>query len=317
MSRLRRLFAVAVTGAVANLPVALAVDPPAPTIPRAMPGDSVLPPPAVLAGPESCDPPATLGACLPSCAPHCRLHLPLCGPRMRIAAPAPATAPRLSCPTPVCDAGCGVPASPGFGTGPSRPSTIQPTMTTIQVPYTYMVPVPTFAMMPHTTVGFGAAPTAAIGQFGAVGFGAAPVAGFSFGGVQPAAATGFGAAPSGLSDAVLRNLLAAAAQGQSRDAGFGTAPAADDPCKKELAAVNVRIDKIRQDLDEIRVALAETKQIEKKVLPMILSALEDHAALLKGISAKIGEVPDGKTLMGTVSELGARLDKLKQVNKLK
>ena len=300
---LRRPIWAALVGMVAHPMSAPAADTQLP-IPRIMPsgeapGTVASPNPPAMALPENCDPPSAIGAC----PPLCKVHRPICGPRIRVIVPPAEVTYRKVCPPAVESANCGSecagppPSRDGFGAAPTRP-----TMTTIQVPYTYMVPVPTFAVMPQTNVGFGAAPVG--------GFGAVP----QFGGIQPvsAANAGFGAAGNpqneAMNEAMIRALLEAM-KSQSKD-GFGAAPASEDSCKKELAALNAKIEKLRTDLDAFRKEIAQNDVLLKEAL----IKLSEKIVI---VNDKLGETKGNKTLAATIAELDAKLEKLKTDNNLK
>ncbi len=321
MPRSRLLFVIPLIGVAAYFPAGAAEQIPLP-LPMPMPKTAepaappvTLPPPVASAAGDA---PAA-----EACAPAGQACGPLCGPRIRVVVPRPIITFRKICsapeePTcavsaPTCAAGCAAPGNfggDGFGAAPSRP--VAPTMTTIHVPYTYMVPVPTFAVMPQTSsFGFGASSSAGFGA----GFGAVPVGGFGgvsqfgtvgqFGGVPAGlpAGNGFGAAGNSSNDVLLRAIVAAV---MKKDGGFGAAPEADD-CKKDLAAMNAKIELLRADLADFA---RTTRENDGKVKEAIVKLSEK----LVIVNDKLGDTKDGKTLAATIAELDERITALKKNN---
>lgn len=331
MSRRSRSFLVATIGVALLTTTVLGGEPVILNSPRAMPGNPAVtvpaPPPNYQPAPApayadpSC---ATHDSCPVDCGPSVQC-LPSCGPRVRLFASRPQIIYRTtrerrvveaeSCPAEPAPCTTSCTTGGGFGAAPSRPQ--QPGTTTVHVPYTYWVPVPTFAMMPQQSFGgFGAVPS---------GFGAAPM---GFGAVQTAgftantAATGFGSAGSNMNEAAIRAALAALLKSQGKDGGFGGV--GDDSCKKDIAELAARVDKLRSDLDEFRKISTDTQTklteaVGKSVTDnaKIVVALKDIADTLERLNKKVGDGPDGKSLTQTMDELNKRLEKLKEDNKLK
>lgn len=205
------------------------------------------PMPPTPASTELLQAPSPIDACNDPCPASCPTVCPTVrGPRARIVIPHPiitfrkcgtrvveASCPPELCPTmaPPCQPSCQIP----YGASGPR-------MTTVMVPYTYYVQVPTYGVVP--TAGYGAAPVsygAAPGAYGAapVAYGTAPVAY----GIAPvsygAAPVAYGAAP------------VAPPQMVYGAAPVYGAPPADD-CKKSLGEINAKIEKLKTDVADLK-----------------------------------------------------------------
>lgn len=193
-------------------------------------------------------------------------------------------------------------------------------MTTVHVPYTYLVPVPTYGMMPVS--GFGSAPTVGFGS--SLGFGSAPSVGFGsslgFGGIQTAGfggnipTPGFGGNGGNINEATLRAFLAAATKSQPKETGFGSAPAGDEGCKKELAELSAQVEKIRIELTEFKKTNISTNEKLTEAIVKIAETLNAHTEKLNDLNKKVGKGFDNKSLSETLIELNTRLDQLKTNN---
>jgi hypothetical protein len=269
-------------------------------------------------------PPVHVGTdCAPApdaCAPACSAPVPCpppTGPRIRIVVPPPQitfrkTRQAVTCQPSACEtAPVSRPCSNQFGGAPQQPQ--QPSMTTINVPYTHYVPVQTYGVVPFS--GVAAAPTTSFGA----GFGAASNFGFGgafgnglvqtggFGGV---ANVGFGGAGVNTNEAALRALLASMTKNQSKDAGFGAAPG-EEGCKKELAELTAQVDKIRTELADFKKASETTNAKLAEAVLQIAQALKEHKTTLDQLDRKIGNGFENKSLTKTIAELSTQLEELK------
>lgn len=284
----------AMPGNSAPPPAPVPTDPaydPTPAVRRIAPAD-----PCAAPCPETCTVP-----CPPPCPTVFQRPQPTCGPRIRVVVPPPEITYRAApttqaggCSESVGRTPCG---GPSFGAAPSRP---QPATTTVHVPYTYMMPVPTYAMMPQTGVAFGSAPTVGFGAVPTVAFGSTPVVGAgavgTFGAVQPASlnvtapgGVSFGASGASFGaggiEAMLLQMALAALKGHLKDSGIGTGgatPAGD--CRREIAELSARLDKLRDELVECRKSNEVTTAKLTDAIVAISATLDAHTKHIRALA---------------------------------
>ena len=336
-----------------HLPAAPTIDLPHPrTVAEPRPSGAAPTPPASLSSTNACLPSTDVG--LVECGtPACE---PVCGPRIRATCPRPT---RVICPTPqvvyittkerkvveaarcspekpTCTVGCTAPAptGPGIGSSPQAPGT-----TTIHVPYTQWVPVPTYAVVPHsaswavgyggTQIGFGSA--GGMSAFPGAGFGVMQVGG-GFGS-GPGFGTGAGSGQTtvgsvnitGSDLAALRLAMSVIRTGKEQ--GFGNMRTTDESCKKELSELAVRVEKLRAELDGVRkstdehnlhilesVRSSETNQAKVvAALQEVVVRLNQQSIQLNQLEKRVGTLPDNdkpfadviRKLQQDVKDLGA------------
>lgn len=228
------------------------------------------------------------------CTPTCKTISPSCGPVVRVVVPPAEVVFRQYCPKPVetiahGKSSCTSPSCLGtsFGAAPTQSSV--PAMTTVHVPYTYYVTVPTYGVVPYS-MGFGAVP--------AMGLGAS----FPSGGVFPTG--GFGSANM-QNEAFIKAFLNKPTKGENQ---FGSAPDANNDCNKEIAALNAKIEAMRGELSEF---YKHHKENDAKVKEAIVKLSEK----LMIVNDKLGTTKDGKTLAASIAELDERITRIKkQIN---